>query len=260
MFELIFPELTREETEQYLRRISWDKNIEVTKEVLDELIICHQCAVPFENLEIYPRYKRLLLDKEALFDKIVTRNRGGFCYELNGAFMLLLRALGFDAYSIMCRVAKDDGQLGSLYHRASIVELGGKKYYCDVGFGGAMAPFAVELTEKVQTKHGMSFRIISQGRGWHVLEYMKEKATPTIIFGEQAFLPKDFQAHCDELVSDSNSKFRMGRIVNLHTENGYKGINGDVYTFAENNFSVKREITSDNELKTLLKDEFNIVE
>jgi arylamine N-acetyltransferase len=53
----------------------------------------HQLTVPFENLSIHLA-EPISLDEPDLIDKIVRRRRGGFCYELNGAFALLLEALG----------------------------------------------------------------------------------------------------------------------------------------------------------------------
>ncbi len=48
----------------------------------------HQLTVPFENLSIHLG-EPISLDEGDLVDKIVRRRRGGFCYELNGAFALL---------------------------------------------------------------------------------------------------------------------------------------------------------------------------
>jgi N-hydroxyarylamine O-acetyltransferase len=56
----------------------------------------HQLTVPFENLSIHLA-EPISLDERDLIDKIVHRRRGGFCYELNGTFALLLEALGAQA-------------------------------------------------------------------------------------------------------------------------------------------------------------------
>lgn len=53
----------------------------------------HLLTVPFENPSIHLGAE-ISLDESRLLDKIVTRRRGGFCYELNGAFALLPEALG----------------------------------------------------------------------------------------------------------------------------------------------------------------------
>src|SRR4029077_2229391 len=54
----------------------------------------HMLAVPFENLDIHLGVENVL-DPEHVFDKVVTRRRGGWCYELNGSFAPPLEALGF---------------------------------------------------------------------------------------------------------------------------------------------------------------------
>jgi N-hydroxyarylamine O-acetyltransferase len=70
--------------------------------------VAHLRAVPFENLSIHSR-EPIVLEDKALFDKIVRRRRGGFCYELNGLFAALLRALGFDVAMLSAQVADAKG-------------------------------------------------------------------------------------------------------------------------------------------------------
>ena len=78
----------------YLERINYRGSLEPTAETLRELQVAHLLAVPFENLSIHAG-QPIVLEDEALFAKIVERRRGGFCYEANGLFAALLRALGF---------------------------------------------------------------------------------------------------------------------------------------------------------------------
>jgi len=69
-------------------------------------------AVPFENLDIVPLGRPIQLEERALWDKIVVRRRGGFCYELNGMFAWLLKQIGFDVTYLNARVFRRDGSLG----------------------------------------------------------------------------------------------------------------------------------------------------
>src|SRR5258708_27994892 len=80
----------------------------------------HQMTVPFENLSIHLS-EPISLDSGALLDKIVTRRRGGFCYELNGAFALLLQALGADVTRVAARVHGDAGYGPPFDHLALVV-------------------------------------------------------------------------------------------------------------------------------------------
>jgi N-hydroxyarylamine O-acetyltransferase len=89
----------------YLERIAYEGSREPAARTLRDLQVAHLTAVPFENLSIHAR-EPILLDDDALFDKVVGRRRGGFCYELNGLFAGLLRALGFNVAMLSARVAR----------------------------------------------------------------------------------------------------------------------------------------------------------
>ena len=104
----------------------------------------HLASVPFENLSIHLG-EPIDLDEAALTDKIVSRRRGGFCYELNGAFAALLRHLGFEVTLLAARVRTPDG-LGPPYDHLTLrVDLD-EPWLVDVGFGRFVAspvPFTV---------------------------------------------------------------------------------------------------------------------
>ena len=78
----------------YLDRIGYSGPTEPTAETLVALHRAHMLAVPFENLDIHLG-RRNVLDPEHVFDKVVRRRRGGWCFELNGLFALLLETLGY---------------------------------------------------------------------------------------------------------------------------------------------------------------------
>ncbi len=90
-------------------------------------------TVPFENLSIHLG-EPIDLDGDALFDKVVTRRRGGFCYELNGAFAQLLSALGFPVTLRAARVFADGVPNPPCDHLVLQVDAPGP-WLVDVGFG-----------------------------------------------------------------------------------------------------------------------------
>jgi N-hydroxyarylamine O-acetyltransferase len=120
----------------YLDRIEARRPEALDSAALRALHRAHLLAVPFENLSIHLS-EPISLDEEGLLDKIVTRRRGGFCYELNGAFALLLRALGAEVTMVSARVY-GNGSLGPPFdHLALLVRLpgGAGPWLADVGFG-----------------------------------------------------------------------------------------------------------------------------
>src|SRR5436305_1373093 len=78
----------------YLQRIGLPYPERPDAQYLRRLHGRHLHTVPFENLSIHLS-EDVPLDEDALFDKIITQRRGGYCYELNGLFAALLRALGY---------------------------------------------------------------------------------------------------------------------------------------------------------------------
>ncbi len=123
--------------EAYLRRITITRPRILDATALADLHRAHQMTVPFENLSIHLA-EPISLAPQDLIDKIVTRRRGGFCYELNGAFALLLRALGARVDLVSAQVYGADGRLGPpLDHLALIVWAvdGSGPWLADVGFG-----------------------------------------------------------------------------------------------------------------------------
>ncbi|WP_196776847.1 arylamine N-acetyltransferase family protein [Haloechinothrix halophila] len=118
----------------YLARIGARRPSAATPDTLRELHERHLNAVPFENLAIHLG-EPISLAADALHDKIVRRRRGGFCYELNGAFALLLRALGFDVSLLAAKVYRDDGTLGPPFDHLALRVDCGESWLVDVGFG-----------------------------------------------------------------------------------------------------------------------------
>lgn len=100
------------------------------------------------------------LDPDALFDKIVCRKRGGFCYELNGLFARLLGELGFDVRMMSAGVFNAAGVPGPPFdHMCLRVELGDGPWLADVGFGrAALHPLPLAALERLEDPVG-TFRL-----------------------------------------------------------------------------------------------------
>ena len=85
----------------YFKRIGLEmpETIVPDSALLKQLEFAHCTTVPYENLDII-RGVPLSLDENDLFDKVVTRGSGGFCFELNGIFGWLLRQLGYEVTDV----------------------------------------------------------------------------------------------------------------------------------------------------------------
>ena len=131
----------------YLKRIGLSEAPPRLLDGLNALIWAHQTHVPFEDLNTSWLRLPVSLEIPALYDKVVLRRRGGYCYELNALFTRLLLDLGFDARSVFCRVVRGRDFLPPCAHRAVVVALEGRLYFCDVGFGGPMPAGALQIAD-----------------------------------------------------------------------------------------------------------------
>ncbi len=122
--------------ETYLRRIHYSGSHEPTAEVLRDLHRAHMLSVPFENLDI-PAQRPIILETDLLLHKVVNLHRGGFCYELNGAFAWLLRSIGFEVMMLSAGVARKDGTFSPEFDHMALEVRDSRRdcWLVDVGFG-----------------------------------------------------------------------------------------------------------------------------
>ena len=108
------------DVDAYLHRINYRGSLAATAQTLRDLQTAHLLTVPFENLSIHSG-ELIILDDDALFEKIVLRRRGGFCYELNGLFAALLRELGFEVVMLSAGAANAQGIYGPDFDHMSLL-------------------------------------------------------------------------------------------------------------------------------------------
>src|SRR6266446_372482 len=144
----------------YLDRINYQGPLEPTAETLRQLQVAHLLTVPFENLSIHAQ-EPIVLEDEALFQKIVNRRRGGFCYELNGLFAALLRALGFEVAMLSAQVANAEGEFSRDFDHMALMIALEERWLADVGFGDSFVE-PLRLDERdAQVQGDRAYRIVT---------------------------------------------------------------------------------------------------
>ena len=152
--------------DRYAERVGLPRVPSPGVEALHSLHRAQALALPFENLDVLLG-RTIALDLASLEAKLVRRRRGGYCFELNGLMLAVLRAAGFDARPLLARVflqrTPADGVRGRT-HQLTLVELGAHRYLVDVGFGGPTPrepiPFELERDHDVL---GDRFRLVPAG-------------------------------------------------------------------------------------------------
>jgi N-hydroxyarylamine O-acetyltransferase len=241
----------------YLDRIGMGRPASADSAALRALHLAHQVAVPFENLSIHLD-EPISLDEPALLAKIVARRRGGFCYELNGAFALLLRGLGFEVTLLAARAFGESG-LGPPYDHLALL-VGGTDgtgpWLADVGFGAhSHYPLLFDARDE-QDDPGGRFRLVDaaegdvevwkNGRG----EYRLERRPRSLA---------DFAATCWWHQTSPASHFTRGTICSRLTGDGRISLSGRllIRTTAAGARS-ERPLTTDGEVLAAYRDDFGI--
>jgi len=144
----MFSVLNDNQIRQYLDRIDLGNCCERGFLYLQQLVRAQLTHVPFENLDIWVDGSCPCLDTDVLFEKIIVRRRGGYCFELNTLFRVLLNSLGYQAYQCIASLIHED-RIDPPAHNVIVCRLDGKKYLMDVGFGGPVPFGAIELREGI---------------------------------------------------------------------------------------------------------------
>ena len=157
----------------YLARTGAARPAQHNLDELTQLSRKQAFSIPFENLDILLG-RGVNVSPEAIFDKLIGRRRGGYCFELNGLFLQALQHFGFDARALLARVHVS-GEASGRTHQVSLVGLDGESWVVDVGFGTSCPryPMPLERKDEVQDHDGLRFRYVDADP-WGVMVQVEE--------------------------------------------------------------------------------------
>ncbi len=156
------------ELSAYCARIGLDRTLRADRETLAALVLAHARAIPFENLDPLMGIPAAAT-QEARFDKLVTRRRGGFCFEQNPLFEGMLRAIGYRVRPLAARVLWNmpPGSITPRSHMMLLVTLAEGPVIVDVGFGGTSLTGVLDLVpDRAQQTPFERFRFLREGENW----------------------------------------------------------------------------------------------
>ena len=133
--------------ENYFRRIAYNGKTQKDISTVSEIMRCQLFSVPFENLDVQAG-KIVSLVPEEIVEKILVRNRGGYCYEVNGLFAMALAELGVPYIFVAARPMIYPVRRPKT-HMAIVAEVDGEKWLIDLGFGSnsIRKPMRLDVTD-----------------------------------------------------------------------------------------------------------------
>lgn len=209
----------------YLSRIGYIGSTAPTTENLFALQRAHLLSVPFENLDIHLG-RQIHLDEESMFEKIVNQRRGGICYELNGLFAFLLKAIGFEVFHLNARGLEDDGTYGREFDHLVLLVYTVEDptpWLVDVGWGnGPFHPLNLD-DYGIQGEEGRRFQLQHRGDYTELVESQEAQSwwMRHYAFTRSPHLMEEFNDCCQYHQTSPESIFTQKRICSIFLPDGH---------------------------------------
>jgi N-hydroxyarylamine O-acetyltransferase len=214
-------------------------------------------AVPFENLDI-GLGRKIICDENRFLHKIVDERRGGFCYEMNGAFAALLRELGFRVTLLSARVTGSDGNDGPEFdHMALRVELE-QDWLADVGFGDSFVDPLRLKPGLEQEQFGRRYRITSGNNQFQLEANADDAWKKQYVFTLQRRELSEFASMCHYHQTSPDSHFTRKELCSLATPEGRITLTGDKVIETLNGLREERVLQGNEEWRAVLRDRFGV--
>lgn len=234
------------DVDAYLDRIGADAGTP-----LAELHRAHLLSVPFENLSVHLG-EELTLEPAALVEKVIARRRGGFCYELNGLFSILLAELGHPVELLAGRVHGPDGFGPPLDHLALRVGA----LLLDVGFG-AHSTYPLRWdTDAEQHDPGGVFRVRPAAHGDLLITHDGE---PAYRLDSRPYDLRDFDAMCWWQSHAPGLHFTTSLVCSRLTTRGRVTLSGRSLIETVDGERRTRQLDGDREVLSAYENHFGIV-
>jgi len=242
----------------YLDRIGYMGSTDPTAENLRALQRAHLFSVPFENLDI-ALGRGITVQQEASLNKVVGHRRGGFCYELNGAFAALLGELGFDVTLLSARVARANGGEGPEFDHLTLRVDVAEPWLADVGFGDSfLEPLRLQPDSEQPDPAG-TFRLVQNGNRWHLLRAEPvANWKPQHSFSLEPRRLEEFSEMCHYHQTSPDSSFTQNRICSRATPEGRITLSEMKLIVTRNGQREERSLGSEDERSAVLQELFGI--
>jgi N-hydroxyarylamine O-acetyltransferase len=248
------------DTRCYLDRIgvTLGSDMPCDLDLLRELQRAHLHTVPFESLDI-ARGEPITLDLPSLYAKVIDRERGGFCYELNSLFGWLLRQLGYSVRVVEGQVRDSDRNFGPPFdHMALLVTLD-KQYLVDVGFGDfCREPLPMSGDQRSDLSGTYKVSLGEDTDHCLTMEMNDNEWVPTYRFTTTERELDDFVEMCEYQQSSPESAFTGRTVCTMATHTGRATLSDDSLIITENDRKRTENIDSQRERERVLDDVFGI--
>jgi arylamine N-acetyltransferase len=253
--------------DQYFQRIGYDGVATCELATLRSIVLAHATSIPFECLDPVAGIA-VSIEINAIYEKLVRRRRGGYCFEQNALLAAVLRQVGFDVDELSARVWYNtpEGTTPPRTHVFLAVTVDGTRWLADCGLGGSTPHGLMEL-DRIDVDQSLlsETRRIIRIEGCLIPTFMHQvrhgEAWSDIYEFTGEAMPKSDQAMANWWTgSHPDSKFRKNLIVAVLNRDGtrYALVNKEFVHRRSSEVLERIEISNSDHLSELLSERFGL--
>ena len=238
--------------ENYFNRIGYNGRPKKDMATLTEIMRCQLFSVPFENLDVQAG-KIISLVPEEIVEKILLRNRGGYCYEVNGLFAMALEVLGVEYIFVAARPMIYPVKRPKT-HMAIVAEVYGEKWLIDLGFGSnsIRKPMRLDVLDVEVMQDGYLFMLSKTEENKYLLKaFVEEEWVDQYEFDLYPQEWIDFVPANHLNSTHPDTIFVKKLLVVLHNPSGKVVLMGDTLKTVSNGITTKLFVSPENRAAVL---------
>jgi len=240
--------MNSEQLQQYLNRIELEGALPLTGETLSRVQFAQMSTIPYENLDLL-RGVALRLDPQSLFEKLVLRHRGGYCFEVNGLLCHALRSIGFSVTEYAARMLLGKMDVQARRHRVLCVRAEDGVFLCDAGMNREMQRIALRMQPGLVQSDGIAEYRLERDPffGWILYQRFPGKDFwPVYAFTEEAQTDLDYEMPsfwCEKHPDSPLNK--INRISIVHGAEHWSMFGDDWIRFVGGSVQERRTVTKE---------------
>ncbi|MFT5702638.1 MAG: N-hydroxyarylamine O-acetyltransferase [Desulforhopalus sp.] len=233
-------------------------NRELDFSFLEDIVARHVATFAFSSLGVQLN-ENLPLEFKSLYQRIIIQRRGGYCFEHNGLLFGILEELGFFPELFLARVIHNKDIHPGLTHRITIVEIEGRRYVLDVGFGVDGPRIPVPMSGVASSDGERVFRIAERRPGEYHMQVFRSSEFFSLyrfelaLYGQSDCEIGHFYSH-----RHPDAIFVNHLVASLLLKSETRSLLGLEYRLISNSGTQSQNINSSEQLKCILVDELGV--
>ena len=243
--------------QKYLQELNINHTI-TTLEDITQLIKAHLRTFAFSSLKVLLK-EEISLDLNSIYENLVVKKRGGYCFEQNKLIYEVLKELGFNVTYYLARVINNTDNIPPPTHRFTLLNLNNQNYIIDVGIGFRTPSVPIKFGDNVTISHlDVEYKIIEHEDKTYSMQLIeKNKPFNATKFDLNRCYEADFEMGHFYSYKNPDAIFVNNFVISLIQDDVIHTLLNDKYLKIYKNTTKKIEIESSIKLQQILIDDFN---